>query len=398
MKRDKSQQKDSWECPFTGEEMVKQQPYIYWLDCVEKLGNTGKLRLLEAFGSPEEIYCAKKENLSHFLTENQLYILESAKHRDIMEAYAKMTGQGIDFYPFYSPRYPRRLLHIPDRPFGLYVKGRLPEDEKRSIAIVGARNCSEYGRYLAENFGAQLAAAGVQIVSGLAKGIDGLAQAAAIHTGGSSFAVLGCGVDVCYPASHQNLYEQILGKGGILSTHSPGTPPLAFHFPPRNRIISGLSDAVLVIEARQKSGTLITVDMALEQGREVYVVPGRVTDRLSDGCNSLLLQGAGAALSPAQLLQELEENLWSGQGMIQEGSIREVPFKHKWIDLDEDEQALLKLLDLYPVSLDQIRFMMLSEKRLQKISLPKTMEMLLNLTLKGCVKREGGCYALCEPL
>lgn len=398
MKRDKNKTKNGWECHFTEEEMEKQQPYIYWLDRVEKLGHTGKLRLLEAFGSPEEIYCAKNESLSLFLTENQLYALEMAKNRDIMEAYEKMGEQGIVFYPFYHPRYPRRLLHIPDRPFGLYVKGRLPEDEKRSIAIVGARNCSEYGRYLAENFGEQLAAAGVQIVSGFAKGVDGLAQAAAIRTGGSSFAVLGCGVDICYPSAHRNLYEQILERGGILSTHPPGTPPLAFHFPPRNRIISGLSDAVLVVEARQKSGTLITVDMALEQGREVYAVPGRVTDRLSDGCNSLLLQGAGAALSPAQLLQELEENLWNVQRMIQKECVREVSFKRKGINLNEEEQEMLKLLDLYPISLDQIRLMMLSEKLLKKLSLSQTMEILLNLTLKGCVKREGGFYALREPL
>lgn len=398
MTRDHGNTETGWECQFTEEEMAKQQPFIYWLDRVERLGKTRKYELLAAFGSPEEIYCAKRESLSHFLKEDQLLTLETSRNRDIMEAYERLGEQGISFYPFYHSQYPGRLLHISDKPFGLYVKGRLPEDEKRSIAIVGARNCSEYGRYLAENFGEQLAAAGVQIVSGFAKGVDGLAQAAAIRTGGSSFAVLGCGVDICYPSAHRNLYEQILERGGILSTHPPGTPPLAFHFPPRNRIISGLSDAVLVIEARQKSGTLITVDMALEQGREVYAVPGRVTDRLSDGCNSLLLQGAGAALSPTQLLQELEEDLWSGRGMIQDECVGEVPFKRKGINLNEEEQEMLKLLDLYPISLDQIRLMMLSEKLLKKLSLSQTMEILLNLTLKGCVKREGGCYALCEPL
>ncbi|MCH5275808.1 MAG: DNA-processing protein DprA [Lachnospiraceae bacterium] len=398
MRRNKRKTEKGWECHFTEEEMAKQQPYAYWLNAVEKLGNTGKLRLLESFGSPEEIYCAKKESLSYLLTEEQLLALEKSRNKSMPEDYYKLSEQGIAFYPFYHPRYPGRLLHIPDRPFGLYAKGGLPEDTKRSIAIVGARSCSEYGHYLAESFGGQLAAAGVQIVSGLAKGIDGVAQAAAIRAGGSSFAVLGCGVDVCYPASHKNLYEQILESGGILSTHPPKTPPLAFHFPPRNRIISGLSDAVLVIEAKQKSGTLITVDMALEQGREVYVVPGRITDRLSDGCNSLLLQGAGAALSPAQLLQELEDNVWRGQSMMHTECVREVPFFNKRIDLNEEEQALLKLLDFYPISLDQIRLMMLSEKRLQSLSLPQTMEMLLNLSLKGCIKREGGCYALSEPI
>lgn len=386
-----------WECRFDEEEMAKQQPYVYWLDGVEKLGNTGKLRLLSAFGSPEGIYCAKKENLSHFVTEEQTFALEKAKNGDIWEAYGRLGEQGIAFYPFYHPGYPKRLLHIPDRPFGLYVRGRLPEDEKRSVAIVGARNCSEYGRYLAGCFGRQLAAAGVQIISGLARGIDGLAQTAAIQAGGSSFGVLGCGVDICYPASHRELYEQMLEKGGILSTYRPATPPLAFHFPPRNRIISGLSDAVLVLEARQKSGTLITVDMALEQGREVYAVPGRVTDRLSDGCNSLLLQGAGAALSPEQLLKELEESLWGGREMVREESEIKERGNTKTSDLTEEEQDILMLLDFYPITLDQIRLMMQSEKSLQKLSLPRTMEILLNLSLKGCIKREGGCYALCKP-
>lgn len=387
-----------WECRFDEEEIAKQQPYVYWLDGVEKLGNTGKLRLLAAFGSPEGIYLAKKESLSHFVAQEQLCELEKARNGKLWEEYGRLSEQGIAFYPFYHPRYPKRLLHIPDRPFGLYVKGRLPEDKKRSVAIVGARSCSEYGRYLAESFGGRLAAAGVQIISGLAKGIDGLAQAAAIQAGGSSFGILGCGVDICYPASHRELYEQILERGGVLSTHRPGAPPLAFHFPPRNRIISGLSDAVLVIEAKQKSGTLITVDMALEQGREVYVVPGRVTDRLSDGCNSLLLQGAGAALSPEQLLKELEENIWSGKEPVQEVYEREEHPGSRMNSLNEEEQALLKLLDFYPISLDQIRLMMQTEKGLQKLSLPGTMEMLLNLSLKGYIKREGGCYALCKPL
>lgn len=388
----------SWECRFDEEEIVGQQPYVYWLDGVEKLGNTGKRRLLAAFDSPEGIYCAKKESLSHFVTEEQLLALEKSRQGDIWEAYGRLSRQGIAFYPFYHPRYPKRLLHIPDRPFGLYVKGRLPEDEKRSVAIVGARNCSEYGRYLAESFGGKLAAAGVQIISGLAKGIDGLAQTAAIQADGSSFGILGCGVDICYPASHRDLYEQMLERGGVLSTHCPGTPPLAFHFPPRNRIISGLSDAVLVIEAKQKSGTLITVDMALEQGREVYVVPGRVTDRLSDGCNSLLLQGAGAALSPEQFLKELEKSVWNGWGPEQEGyEIKERPGSST-NSLNEEEHALLKLLDFYPITLDQIRLMMQSEKQLRKLSLPQTMELLLSLSLKGCIKREGGCYALCKPL
>jgi predicted Rossmann fold nucleotide-binding protein DprA/Smf involved in DNA uptake len=137
----------------------------------------------------------------------------------------------------------------------------------------------------------------------MARGIDGIAQKAALDAGGKSFAVLGCGVDICYPEENRELYERLQQEGGVLSEYSPGVQPVAKLFPPRNRIISGLSDLVLVIEARKKSGTLITVDMALEQGREVYALPGRVSDALSDGCNRLIRQGAGPATCPQDILE-----------------------------------------------------------------------------------------------
>lgn len=139
----------------------------------------------------------------------------------------------------------------------------------------------------------------------MARGIDSISQEAALQAGGRTYAVLGCGVDICYPKSSRRLYEQILEQGGILSTFPPGTEPIKRLFPERNRIVSGLADVILVVEARQKSGTFITVDMALEQGREVYAIPGRLTDRLSDGCNLLLQQGALIAVSPKDLLQHL---------------------------------------------------------------------------------------------
>lgn len=158
---------------------------------------------------------------------------------------------------------------------------------------------------MARHFAEKMAQNGVAVISGLARGIDGIAQRAAMEAGGESFGVLGCGADICYPKSNETLYRMCMERGGILSTYLPGTPPTPNLFPPRNRIISGLSDGILIIEAREKSGTIITADLALEQGKDVFVIPGRVTDRLSDGCNSLIRQGASLIQSPEQLLEEL---------------------------------------------------------------------------------------------
>lgn len=173
-----------------------------------------------------------------------------------------------------DPDYPERLRVHRGMPKGLYVRGRLPAADRPAVAVVGARRSDSYGNETARRFARELAAKGVQIISGMAWGIDGMAHKGALEAGGDTFAVLGCGVDICYPPGHQSLYEELLIKGGVLSEQPPGMPPLAGHFPARNRIISGLSDLVLVVEAREKSGSLITADQALEQGKDVYAVPG----------------------------------------------------------------------------------------------------------------------------
>lgn len=216
----------------------------------------------------------------------------------------------IDTFSFITPfekEYPDKLKNIPDAPAGLYVRGKVPVESEITVAVVGARDCSEYGRYVAEELGSFLGKSGVTVVSGMARGIDGISQWAALEAGGTSIGILGCGVDICYPARNRALFDRLSEQGTIISEYPPGTPPRPMNFPARNRIVSGLADAVVVIEARCRSGTLITVDMALEQGKEVFVVPGRVTDRLSDGCNRLIKQGAAIMLSPEELLEELRE-------------------------------------------------------------------------------------------
>ena len=201
--------------------------------------------------------------------------------------------------------YPRRLLEIPQAPKQLYVRGKLPEEGVPSVAVIGARDCSYYGQEVAKRLGRLFGENGIQVISGMARGIDGIGQQAALQAGGSSFAVLGCGEDICYPRQNQDLYDRLCKQGGVISEYEWGTPPRAGYFPPRNRIVSGLADAVIVVEARKKSGTLITVDMALEQGKEVYAVPGRLVDDLSSGCNYLIKNGAGILLDMEEFMEEL---------------------------------------------------------------------------------------------
>ncbi|MBO5166907.1 MAG: DNA-processing protein DprA [Lachnospiraceae bacterium] len=388
------------------------QPYAYWLGNINGVGRATAKKLLEVFASPMEVYSAGEKALSQVVNSTVAEAIIEAQKQEIRALYEALLEKNIRFIPFYHPDYSKRLQDIPDAPYALYVKGELPADDKRSVAIVGARNCSAYGRYVAETFAKELARQDIQIVSGLAAGVDGLAQNAAIEAGGQTYGVLGCGVDICYPAYHKPLYEKVIESGGMISTYPPGRQPQPVLFPPRNRIISGLSDVVLVVEARKKSGTLITVDMALEQGREVYVVPGRITDRLSDGCNNLLCQGAGAALSPEQFMQELEETVWREEGEKTKTDKNSASQKNPNIsnikssfnakmqtsNLLPQEKALLSLLDFYPISLDQIYMTAQTTPILCELTLSQMMEMLLLLSMQGFVNNEGGYYMLKKPV
>lgn len=202
--------------------------------------------------------------------------------------------------------YPERLKRYSNMPSGIYVKGSLPDADKKTVAIVGARKCSPYGQKTAYEFAKILSSHDVQVVSGLAFGIDAYSHKGCLAGGENTYAVLGCGIDICYPASNYRLYNKILsGGGGIISEYPPGSPALSYHFPIRNRIISALSDAVIVIEAKIKSGSLITASYALEQGVQIYAVPGRIDDVLSAGTNSLIFQGAVPALSAQDILYDM---------------------------------------------------------------------------------------------
>ena len=295
--------------------------YAYFLCSIPTIGGVRAGQLLTRFGTPRAVYEAEpgdwRECVSNFVAE----AMERQKKSGEWEReYEELAEKRIQFILREEDGFPRKLSEIPDPPYGIFYRGRLPEEMQPAVAVIGARECSEYGRYVAEELGRYLGRAGIQVISGMARGIDGISQQAALSVGGNSYGVLGCGVDICYPTQNRRLYEELLQKGGLLSTYAPGTKPLPQYFPPRNRIVSGLSDALIVIEARQKSGTLITVDMALEQGRDVYVVPGRLTDRLSDGCNHLLTQGAGVFLSPESFAEDFLRSWEEKRGLSADGS------------------------------------------------------------------------------
>ena len=324
--------------------------YMHWLYQAVGMGNRKLIETLMWVGTPSEIYeMAGKKKLSEMLGETytaKAKMLEAAAEGyDVMTEYGRLADRGIFFVIAGEEAYPRKLAAIPDAPSAIYYVGRLPDDDRKTIAVIGARNCSEYGKAMARQFGEALAGAGVQVVSGMARGIDGIGQQAALDAGGYSLGVLGCGVDICYPPDNRMLYERLIEQGGICSEYPPGIEPRAALFPPRNRIISGMCDGVLVVEAKERSGTLITVDMALEQGREVYALPGRVTDALSRGCNRLIRQGAEIIVSPQELLQELDLD----------GEIS-VPCGQQKLSIPKGVQGqLYRLLDYQPMSLETLQ-------------------------------------------
>ena len=279
-----------------------------------------------------------------------------------------------------SAEYPQKLNNYPKMPEILFAKGNLPDAKKPTAAIVGARACSPYGRIQAFRYAKILSSAGVQIISGMAYGIDAEAHKGALEGGTPTYAVLAGGVDICYPSGNRPLYARILREnGGILSEQPPGMRARNYFFPARNRIISGLADLVLIVEAREKSGSLITAQWALDQGKIVYAVPGPVNEALSMGCHKLIYDGAGIAYSPEILLRELGFNC--------ENKVKS-PEKND-LGLASDLKLVYSCLDVRPKSTDFL---------IQKTGLPpeKIGSLLLELKLSGLVREIGRHYYIKE--
>lgn len=370
------------------------------------IGNKSALRLVECAGSAVEALCMPETEVTALLgagtAEKFLRGREAITLNNNMNKLQKLE---MDFVSFTMADYPERLRHIPDPPFGLYVKGGLPQEGIPTVAIIGARACSEYGKTIAYTFGKKLGAWGVQVISGMARGIDGIAQRGTLDGGGRTYAVLGCGADYCYPPENEQLYLDIPQNGGVLSEYAPGTEPKNNLFPARNRIISGLADVILVVEARKRSGTYITVMQALEQNKEVYAVPGRITDALSDGCNYLLTQGAGVAVSPEMILRELENKYyrnWSLKAVGTGTKRNDGQFETDtggWQPSEPPDIAgegrvetlVLSCLDMTPLDIETIYEKM---NRETAVTMQELMVILTKLQMHGKVESSGNYYRL----
>ena len=348
--------------------------YWVWLAECRGVSNQAVLALLRHFGSPEDVFYADTGEilLTEGITREQAKALEDHKLNKADKILADCQRLGLRILTIQDAEYPGRLQNIYDPPCLLYVKGRLPAiDEEAAVAVVGTRDCTPYGVACAEKLGYGLASGGAVVVSGLAKGIDAAASRGALRAGGVTVGVVGNGLDVHYPYESRYLYEDIAAAGALLSEYPPGTEPAGSHFPARNRIISGLSLATLVVEAPERSGALITAETALEQGRDVFAVPGPIDAPASVGCNRLIRDGAGlvsdawdilreyAGRFPEKLKQEeaREQPAVLGYQARQKSEPKPVPpsLDMKKSDLTDDQLALLRAMsDEEPALVDDL--------------------------------------------
>lgn len=334
--------------------------------------------LLRYFQSPQAIFNAPAEAVAA-ATERDATVaakIEQVRREYDVEAdLRELERQGFQVLSLYDPSYPAMLKTIEDPPPVLFVRGALQPSDNQAVAVVGSRRSSAYGRLVAEDLGRQLVSYGLTVVSGLAQGIDTAAHQGALRAGGRTLAVLGCGLDVCYPRENQALAEAIAKQGAVLSEFPLGTPPEAWHFPARNRVISGLSRAVVVVEAPLNSGALITADFALEQGREVLAVPGNVNNSRHAGCHRLIKEGARLAEEARDVVEALGLSLPLGPSIAPEISSP--------LSLDPSEQRVLQVLGTQQKHIDQI----CREATLPPAQVNST---LVLLELKGLVRRFPG--------
>ena len=282
---------------------MNEKEYWYWLMSQEVLGPVSIRRLVTANGSAAAVW----DGDWSCLKPAQAAALQQSKAAPdvIQKGYEAMLQQEIRLITEDEECFPDKLRRIPNPPAALFIRGKDVDPERPAAAMVGARSATAWGKSFAERLAADLAEAGITVISGMALGIDGASHRGALNSGGLTIGVMGCGIDICYPAYHAKLYEEILRTGTVISEYAPGTPGLPKHFVVRNRLISGLSDAVIVVEARKKSGSLITAEYALNQGRDVMAVPGRPEDVLSEGTNRLIKDGAACCTCAGDVFELL---------------------------------------------------------------------------------------------
>lgn len=287
--------------------MDRQEELLYWLWLcnIEGIGRRTIDVLLKQYGHPEEIFKAQESELSYWLKGRKLTQFMRSRDMDaVQQFYERLNKQNVRFLYRQHEEYPSALCHLADAPFGIYVRGALPPKGARSIAIVGARQADEYGCSVASYFARELSKRGISVISGLAHGVDSAAHKGAVEASGYTMGVLGCGINICYPKENASLFRAVERQGGIMSEYGLDVLPKAGLFPLRNRLIAAMADGILVTQARERSGSLITVDQGLELGKDIFSVPGRVGDVLSEGCNNLIQSGAKLVTGVWDILEE----------------------------------------------------------------------------------------------
>jgi DNA processing protein len=348
----------------------------YWIgfNQVRGIGSVRVRRLLDHFGSLADAWSAAPPALAAAGLDRRCIenLLAARSRLDLDEELRRVERESIQVLTWEHPEYPQGLLNIPQSPPVLYVKGALAPADEWAVAVVGTRHASTLGREAARELASGLAASGVTVVSGLARGIDITAHKAALDAGGRTIAVLGSGLDRIYPPEHCQVAEAITRCGALMSDYPLGTEPESGNFPPRNRIISGLSKGVLIVEAGEVSGALITADYAAEQGRDVFAVPGNLQQRTARGTNKLIQQGAKLVLSVTDILEELNMTL-----------VAEKQAARVQLPADPTEQRLLACLSAEPVHIDDIG---------AQVGLPiaDVSGALALMELKGLVRQVGG--------
>jgi DNA processing protein len=355
---------------------MKMEEKVFWIgfNLVKGIGAVRFQNLINFFGSMEIAWQAPPEalakaGLSIKIIENLVRIRKTV---DLEKIFARIQAQGIQVLTWKDESYPNLLKEIDQPPPVLYVRGSLLATDSTSVAIVGTRRITSYGRQVADELAAYLAHNGVTVVSGLARGVDALAHDSALKAGGRTIAVLGSGVDIIYPPENFRLAELIMKQGGVISDYPPGTQPEGSNFPPRNRIISGMTLATVVIEAGEKSGALITAAFAVEQGRDVLAVPGTIHAPQSKGCNRLIQLGARPMLQVQDVLDAIDF-----------AHVQENKHARTLLPSDEMEASLLQILGDETLQIDEIGLR--SGLPIEKVSAT-----LVLMELKGMVNQLGG--------
>jgi DNA processing protein len=357
--------------------------YAPWLALgrVKGLGGVGFKKLTASFADPTEAFFATPAELEQVEGLHRAAIeglVNFSGWLEVDDELRRVRAAGIDIVRFTSPGYPARLRMIADPPPCLYTKGALVAEDERAVGIVGSRSASDYGRRVARDLARGLASLGFTVVSGMARGIDGAAHESALRAGGRTVAVLGSGVERPYPPEHDGLYQRISEHGAVVSELPVGTRPMAFNFPARNRLISGLSLGVVVVEATEKSGSLITAAMALEQGREVFAVPGEAGASRSRGAHRLIRQGAKLVETVDDIIEEIAPQLARRAGGTTETPARTLPW-----NAGENTRKVFTLLQDNPLQVDQV-----IER--SGLAAAQVLEILLELELLGFVRQSPG--------